>query len=63
MPIMDGSAQPFVKVLQEAGIKDFKIPKNYYIITEPVKYVNKEKGIPHVGLPPCAGQLPWSSPY
>ena len=45
MPIMDGSAQPFVKVLQEAGIKDFKIPKNYYIITEPVKYVNKEKGI------------------
>ena len=45
MPIMDGSAQPFVKVLQEAGIKDLQIPKNYFVITEPIKYVNKEKGI------------------
>ena len=51
MPIMDGSAQPFVKVLQEAGIKDLQIPKNYFVITEPLKYVNKEKGIELIALP------------
>jgi len=51
MPIMDGSAQPFVKVLKEAGIKDFKTPKNYLIITEPIKYVNEEKGIELIALP------------
>jgi UDP-3-O-[3-hydroxymyristoyl] N-acetylglucosamine deacetylase/3-hydroxyacyl-[acyl-carrier-protein] dehydratase len=51
MPIMDGSAQPFVKVLKEAGIKEFKVAKNYFVITEPIKYVNEEKGIELIALP------------
>tara|TARA_B110000211_G_C14085719_1_gene556584 strand:- start:2494 stop:3876 length:1383 start_codon:yes stop_codon:yes gene_type:complete len=51
MPIMDGSAQPFVKVLKETGIKEFKVAKNYFVITEPIKYVNEEKGIELIALP------------
>ncbi len=51
MPIMDGSAQPFVKVLKEAGIKEFKVDKNYFVVTEPIKYVNQEKGIELIALP------------
>ena len=51
MPIMDGSAQPFVKVLKEAGIKEFKVDKNYFVVKEPIKYVNQEKGIELIALP------------
>jgi len=51
MPIMDGSAQPFVKVLKEGGIKDFQIGKNYLVIKEPIRYVNEEKGIELLAIP------------
>lgn len=51
MPIMDGSAKPFMEVLKKAGVKEFEVEKNFIVITEPIKYVNEEKGIELIALP------------
>tara|TARA_B100001989_G_C24550255_1_gene473978 strand:- start:1983 stop:2840 length:858 start_codon:yes stop_codon:yes gene_type:complete len=44
VPIMDGSASPFVFILQSAGISWQKVPKKIIRVTEPVM-VSDEKGV------------------
>ncbi len=51
VPIMDGSSEPFIKVLKEAGIKDLEAEKNYFEIKTPIKFTIEEKGIELVALP------------
>lgn len=36
IPIMDGSALPFVRMVRETGIRDQKKPKKFMVITKPV---------------------------
>jgi UDP-3-O-[3-hydroxymyristoyl] N-acetylglucosamine deacetylase len=38
LPIMDGSAAPFVFLLQSAGIEEQSAPKKFIRITKPVRY-------------------------
>lgn len=45
IPILDGSAAPFVSLLQQAGIKTLKYPRTYCIIRQPVEVVNGDKRI------------------
>ena len=45
----DGSADPVVKVLQEAGIREQDAQKRYFRISKPVHY--KEEGIEMVAVP------------
>ena len=40
IPLMDGSAQPYVKLIREAGIIEQKAEREYIVITEPLMYVN-----------------------
>lgn len=50
-PIGDGSALPYVQVLQKAGFVTQDAPKDYLIIDETVTYHNEEKQIDIVALP------------
>lgn len=50
-PIMDGSSIKFVEALKEAGIIEQNASRNYFEISEPVRYINAEKDIEMVALP------------
>ena len=52
VPIMDGSAQPFVDLLDHAGLRRQETPRRYIEILEPVEVV---EGDAHVTLSPAAG--------
>jgi len=50
-PIGDGSALPYVQVLQKAGFVQQEAAKDYLIIDEAVTYQNQDKQIDIVALP------------
>lgn len=43
VPIMDGSAGPFVFLLQSAGVEEQDVPKQYIRIKQPIKVVDGDK--------------------
>ena len=43
IPIMDGSASPFVFLLQQVGIEEQNAPKRFIRIKEPVKFEDGDK--------------------
>ena len=45
VPIMDGSAAPFLFLVQEAGVKRLSAPRHYMKITRPVQLANSDKRI------------------
>ncbi len=45
VPIMDGSAAPFLYLVQEAGIKRLSVPRRYLKILRPVQIANGDKRI------------------
>lgn len=52
LPIMDGSAAPFVFLIQSAGIEEQSAPKRYIRILKPIRVEDKEKYVqfmPHNG--------------
>jgi UDP-3-O-[3-hydroxymyristoyl] N-acetylglucosamine deacetylase / 3-hydroxyacyl-[acyl-carrier-protein] dehydratase len=50
-PLGDGSAMPFVEILQKAGIAKQDTPKDYLIIDRTIQYSNPEKEVDIVALP------------
>lgn len=53
MPIMDGSAAPFIFLLQSAGVVDQPAPKTFIRIKQPVEVVEGDKWVrlePHNGF-------------
>ncbi len=51
IPIMDGSAYPFVKVLLEAEITEQKANREYFEIEEPISYRDESTGTELLALP------------
>ncbi|MDX1477612.1 MAG: bifunctional UDP-3-O-[3-hydroxymyristoyl] N-acetylglucosamine deacetylase/3-hydroxyacyl-ACP dehydratase [Saprospiraceae bacterium] len=51
VPIMDGSAQPFVEKLQEAGLEELDEDREYFEIMEPISYVDEVTGTELLALP------------
>ena len=45
VPVLDGSASPFVKILQSAGLRPLKRSRKFLSIREPVSLVDGDKGI------------------
>ena len=45
VPIMDGSAGPFVFLIQSAGIEEQKAPKRFLRVLKPVEYVEGDKWV------------------
>ncbi|HEY3383226.1 MAG TPA: UDP-3-O-acyl-N-acetylglucosamine deacetylase [Vicinamibacterales bacterium] len=50
VPIMDGSAAPFVYLIHEAGIKPLAVPKRFLRITRPIELTRGDK---RIALFPC----------
>src|SRR3954468_11916390 len=51
VPILDGSAQPFVEALQKAGLQEQNAPKIYYNIEHNITFTDEEKKVEMVALP------------
>lgn len=51
MPILDGSAEPFVNILRTAGFVDQKGEKDIFEIKKPIIYTDEEHGIEIMALP------------
>lgn len=51
MPILDGSAEPFVDILRSAGLVDQKGEKDIFEIKQPIIYTDEEHGIEIMALP------------
>ncbi|MEO6583448.1 MAG: bifunctional UDP-3-O-[3-hydroxymyristoyl] N-acetylglucosamine deacetylase/3-hydroxyacyl-ACP dehydratase [Ferruginibacter sp.] len=51
VPILDGSAAPFVAALKKAGTAKQDAPKIYYEIRENITYTDEEKKVEMVALP------------
>jgi UDP-3-O-[3-hydroxymyristoyl] N-acetylglucosamine deacetylase/3-hydroxyacyl-[acyl-carrier-protein] dehydratase len=51
VPIMDGSAQPFVDILERAGFIDQEEDREYFEITEPIRYTDESTGTELIALP------------
>lgn len=45
MPIMDGSAEPFTRLVKEAGIKELEAPRYYFIVKEPIELKQDGKSV------------------
>lgn len=50
-PILDGSAAPFIKVLQEAGIEHQEEEREYFVVEEPIAYKDEKSGSEIIALP------------
>jgi UDP-3-O-[3-hydroxymyristoyl] N-acetylglucosamine deacetylase / 3-hydroxyacyl-[acyl-carrier-protein] dehydratase len=50
-PIMDGSSLKFVEVLESAGMEEQNALRNYYEITEEVRYRDNERNVEIAALP------------
>ena len=45
VPIMDGSAAPFVYLIHEAGIRSLRVPKRFLRVTKPIELTRGDKRI------------------
>lgn len=51
VPILDGSAEPFVDVLMKTGVRKQDAKKTYYTIEHNITYVDEDKKVEMVALP------------
>lgn len=51
VPIMDGSAQPFVECLQKAGLVELDEAREYFEILEPIRYSDEATGSEFLAMP------------
>lgn len=51
MPIMDGTAMPFVEALQQAGRTELEVDREYFVVTEPISYKDEVTGTELLALP------------
>ena len=51
VPILDGSAAPFVRLLESSGIAEQDAEREYVDITEPIRYFDEQTGTEIMALP------------
>ncbi|MFL5808844.1 MAG: UDP-3-O-acyl-N-acetylglucosamine deacetylase, partial [Flavisolibacter sp.] len=51
VPILDGSAEPFIEILQTAGVQKQDTPKIYYTLQHNLSFVDEAKKVEMVALP------------
>ncbi|HEY0298818.1 MAG TPA: UDP-3-O-acyl-N-acetylglucosamine deacetylase, partial [Arachidicoccus sp.] len=51
IPIMDGSAQPFVEIIEQAGIEELDAEKVWYKLDENIHFYDEEKRVEMVAMP------------
>ncbi|MCE2495332.1 MAG: bifunctional UDP-3-O-[3-hydroxymyristoyl] N-acetylglucosamine deacetylase/3-hydroxyacyl-ACP dehydratase [Flavobacteriales bacterium] len=50
-PICDGSAKEFLEALESVGIEDQEAPRDFYEITENIRYTDEKNGVEIIGMP------------
>lgn len=51
VPILDGSAQPFVEVIEKVGVQQQNAPKIYYTLQHNISFIDEAKKVEMVALP------------
>lgn len=51
VPILDGSAQPFIEAIQQAGVQQQSAPKIYYTLQHNISFTDDAKKVEMVALP------------
>jgi UDP-3-O-[3-hydroxymyristoyl] N-acetylglucosamine deacetylase/3-hydroxyacyl-[acyl-carrier-protein] dehydratase len=57
MPIMDGSALPFVNAIESVGLEEQNAARDWYELKEPIWFETKERGTEMLGVPAPGGEL------
>lgn len=57
VPILDGSAQPFVAKILETGIEEQGADREYLVLTENITYEDPEKGVEMLAVPTVGGEF------
>jgi UDP-3-O-[3-hydroxymyristoyl] N-acetylglucosamine deacetylase/3-hydroxyacyl-[acyl-carrier-protein] dehydratase len=57
IPIMDGSAWPFVQAIEAVGYQDQEAERQYLTLTENLTYENGEKGVEMLAVPTAGGEF------
>lgn len=51
IPILDGSAKPFIDLIERAGVKEQEKKREYFVIEQPFYFTNKDKKVEITALP------------
>jgi len=51
VPILDGSAMPFINAIESVGVEEQKEEKDYFIVTEPISFKDETTGSEMLALP------------
>ncbi|HRN37625.1 MAG TPA: bifunctional UDP-3-O-[3-hydroxymyristoyl] N-acetylglucosamine deacetylase/3-hydroxyacyl-ACP dehydratase [Flavobacteriales bacterium] len=57
VPIMDGSATPFVEAITKAGFQEQNAPRNWWVLKEPIWFETEERGTEMLGVPAPGGEF------
>lgn len=57
VPIMDGSALPFVQAIEGVGLEQQHARRNWYVLKEPIWFETKERGTEMLGVPTPGGEF------
>ncbi len=57
VPIMDGSSQPFIELIEEAGVQEQEAAKAWYSIDENIYHYDEEKRVEMVLMPATEYQI------
>ncbi len=57
VPIMDGSASPFVEAIEKAGFKEQDAVRNWWVLKEPIWFETEERGTEMLGVPAPGGEF------
>jgi UDP-3-O-[3-hydroxymyristoyl] N-acetylglucosamine deacetylase/3-hydroxyacyl-[acyl-carrier-protein] dehydratase len=57
MPIIDGSSEPFIEIIDEAGLEEQEADKIWYSITENIYYSDENKNVEIVAMPASEYQI------
>ncbi|MCB0579584.1 MAG: bifunctional UDP-3-O-[3-hydroxymyristoyl] N-acetylglucosamine deacetylase/3-hydroxyacyl-ACP dehydratase [Phaeodactylibacter sp.] len=51
VPILDGSAAPFVRALKKAGVEEQEADREFFVVEEPIHYKDEKTGAELLALP------------
>lgn len=57
LPIMDGSASPFVEAIESAGLVAQDAPRKWWVLSEPIWFETEERGTEMLGVPTPGGEF------
>ena len=57
VPIMNGSALPFVEAIEAVGLEPQDAPRNWWILKEPIWFETEERGTEMLGVPTPGGEF------